>query len=256
MRAAGDDIHGARMRALIVLLWRAGAAHQRSADLDRARPRRASRSDPGPARQGRPPPRGRHGSVGLGPPPPLARVAHAHARRAAAVRDQPTDPWPVLGERRRPRPAPARRRQGRAAAAVRAPPPAAPRPRGRARPRSGAAQRHPAPVGAYQSRRHVAGSGRGAVPALPPVRFPAPPSEPDVHVPAHPALHRTCDGRSRRRVRQRRLPVEWWLDLFRWPPTARGCGGRDSDTGSPKPRRAKRASRPRGRSSDAPNTVA
>jgi hypothetical protein len=39
------------------------------------------------------------------------------------------------------------------------------------------------------------GSGRGAVPALPPVRFLAPPSEPDVRVPAHPALHRACDGR-------------------------------------------------------------
>ena len=40
------------------------------------------------------------------------------------------------------------------------------------------------------------GSGRGAVSALPPVRFLAPPSEPDVRVPAHPALHRACDGRS------------------------------------------------------------
>jgi hypothetical protein len=25
-------------------------------------------------------------------------------------------------------------------------------------------------------------------------------------------------------IRQRRFPVEWWLGLFRWPPTARGCG--------------------------------
>jgi hypothetical protein len=45
-------------------------------------------------------------------------------------------------------------------------------------------------------RAHVAGSGRGAVPALPPVRFPDPPSEPGVRIPTHRALHRTCGGRS------------------------------------------------------------
>jgi integrase len=56
--------------------------------------------------------------------------------------------------------------------------------------------------------------------------------------------------------RQRRFPVEWWLGLFRWPPTARGCGGRDSDIGSPQPRRARRASCLRGWSSGAPSTVA
>jgi hypothetical protein len=44
--------------------------------------------------------------------------------------------------------------------------------------------------------RHPQGSGRGAVSALGPVRFLAPPSEPDVRVPAHPALHGACDGRS------------------------------------------------------------
>ncbi|MGO8964022.1 MAG: reverse transcriptase domain-containing protein [Mycobacterium sp.] len=41
-----------------------------------------------------------------------------------------------------------------------------------------------------------AGSGRGSVPALPPVRFPDPPSEPGVRIPTHRALHRTCGGRS------------------------------------------------------------
>ena len=40
------------------------------------------------------------------------------------------------------------------------------------------------------------GSSRGAVPALPPARFPDPPAEPDVPVPEHPALHRTWGGRS------------------------------------------------------------
>jgi hypothetical protein len=34
------------------------------------------------------------------------------------------------------------------------------------------------------------------VPALPPVRFPDSPAEPDVRVPEHPALRRTCGGRS------------------------------------------------------------
>jgi hypothetical protein len=34
------------------------------------------------------------------------------------------------------------------------------------------------------------------VPALPPVRFPDPPAEPDLPIPEHPALHRTRDGRS------------------------------------------------------------
>ena len=49
------------------------------------------------------------------------------------------------------------------------------------------ARRHP---------RRGVGSSRGAVPALPPVRFPDPPAEPDVPIPEHPALHRTRDGRS------------------------------------------------------------
>lgn len=55
---------------------------------------------------------------------------------------------------------------------------------------------------------------------------------------------------------RRRFPVEWWLGLFRCPPTARGCGARDSDIGSPEPRRARRASCLRGWSSGAPSTVA
>ena len=98
------------------------------------------------------------------------------------------------------------------------------------------------------SRARAVGSSRGAVPALPPVRFPDPPAEPDVPVPEHPALRRTCGGRSWRWFMQRRSPAGWWPGLFRWPPTARGCDGRDSGIGSPAPRRARRASRLRGRS--------
>jgi site-specific DNA recombinase len=109
---------------------------------------------------------------------------------------------------------------------------------------------------ADRPRHQGVGSGRGAVPALPPVRFPGPPAEPDVPVPEHPALHRTCGGRSWSLVRQRRSSAGWWLGLFRGPPTARGCGGRDIGIASLRPRRARRASRPAGRSSCAPSTVA
>jgi hypothetical protein len=37
-------------------------------------------------------------------------------------------------------------------------------------------------------------SARGAVPVFRLVRFPEPPAEPDVHVPAHPALHGHAGG--------------------------------------------------------------
>jgi integrase len=65
MRQAGDRAHGARMRAFIVLLWRAGlrineALTVTEHDLE---PRRFGA---GPPRQGRPPPRGRHGPLGAG----------------------------------------------------------------------------------------------------------------------------------------------------------------------------------------------
>ena len=57
--------------------------------------------------------------------------------------------------------------------------------------------------------------------------------------------------------RQRRSPAGWRPVLCRWsPPTARESGGRDSDIGSPAPRRATRASCLRGWSSCAPSTVA
>ena len=66
MRHAGDSVHGCRLRGLIVVLWRAGlriheALALAQADLD---PR--ARLAAGPPRQGRPPPRGRHGRLGLG----------------------------------------------------------------------------------------------------------------------------------------------------------------------------------------------
>jgi hypothetical protein len=195
MRQTGDGLHGARLRALIVLLWRAGLRINEALTVTEHDLDARLGAILGPPRQGRPAPRGRHGPVGLGSPAPLARAPAGDAGRPAAVRDRRSDPRPALGERRRPRPAAPHRLEGRCAAPLRAAP-AAPRPRRRARPRGCAAQRHPAPVGAYQPRRHVAGSGRGAVPALPPVRLPDPPSEPDVPIPEHPALRRTRGGRS------------------------------------------------------------
>ena len=255
MRQADDDRHGWRLRALIVVLWRAGLRIQEALalaehDLDRRRGSILVRNGKG----------GRRREVGMDewgwdqlrpwltaraalPVGPLFCVIDGPTRgrtwAAAAVRAELRRLAARAGVRRRF--APHQLRHAHAA---------------RARPRGRAAQHHPAPARPHQPRHHIAGSGRGAVPALPPVRFPAPPSEPDVHVPAHPALHRTRDGRSCRRVRQRRFPVEWWLVLFRWPPTARGCGGPDSDIGSPEPRRARRASCLRGWSSGAPSTVA
>jgi len=75
MRSAGDGVHGRRLRGLIVVLWRAGlriceALALTEADLDA---RRGSLL--GAARQGRPPPRGRHGRLGLGTARGLARRA-------------------------------------------------------------------------------------------------------------------------------------------------------------------------------------
>ena len=254
MRHAGDGVHGRRLRGLIVVLWRAGlriceALALAEADLD---PRRGSLL----VRRGK---GGRRREVGMDdwaweqlepwlqarvelPVGPLFCVVTGADARTAVV------------GRRRPRGAAPRRPRGRRAATLRAAP-AAPRARRRDGPRGRAADRHPTPARPHQPRHHLAGSGRGAVPALPPVRFPGPPSEPDMPIPEHPALHRTrCPIVVL--IRQRWFPVGWWPGLFRYPPTARGCCGRDSDIGSLVPRRARRASCLRGWSSGAPSTVA
>jgi integrase len=78
MRAAGGHAHGQRLRALIVILWRAGRRRIQQALARGRRSRSAPRLAPGPARQARTPPRGRHRRVGLRTTPPLAR----HAARA------------------------------------------------------------------------------------------------------------------------------------------------------------------------------
>ena len=98
------------------------------------------------------------------------------------------------------------------------------------------------------------GRRRGAGSALRLMVSSPPPTEPDVPIPEHPALHRTSAGRSLLLVRQRRSPAGWWPGLFRGSPTARGCGGRGS--GSPGPRRASEAVGLRGWSSCVPSTAA
>jgi hypothetical protein len=65
MRRAGDSVHGRRLRGLIVVLAR-GPADLRGARARRGRPGRAPRVAAGAARQGRSPPRGRHGRLGVG----------------------------------------------------------------------------------------------------------------------------------------------------------------------------------------------
>lgn len=66
MSAAGDHAHGRRLRALIVILWRAGLRiHEALAlaegDLD---PRRGASARA--VREGRPASRGRYGQLGVG----------------------------------------------------------------------------------------------------------------------------------------------------------------------------------------------
>src|SRR5437763_3744770 len=101
--------------------------------------------------------------------------------------------------------------------------------------------------------RRTSGSSRGAVSALPPVRFPDPPAEPDMPIPEHPALHRTSAARSLMLVSQRRSPAGWWPALSRGPPTARGAGARES--GPPDPRRPRDACGLQAGASRAPSTA-
>jgi DDE family transposase len=91
--------------------------------------------------------------------------------------------------------------------------------------------------------------------AKPPPAPPAKPATPSVTIRL--TVTSPSDGPQRPYNRHRWAPAGWWPVLFRWPPsTARGSGGRDSDIGSPVPRRATRASCLLGWSSGAPSTVA
>jgi integrase len=154
MRQAGDGAHGARLRALIVLLWRSGlrineALTVTEHDLDARLGAILVRHGKG----------GRRREVGMDPwgwdhlRPWLELRMAMPLGPLLCVIDGPTRgrPWASDAARAQLRRVAARRR---CAATVRAPP-AAPRPRRRARPRRRPAQRHSAAVGAHQPRRHV-----------------------------------------------------------------------------------------------------
>jgi integrase len=98
MRQAGDSVHGARLRALIVLLWRAGVRINEALTVTEhdLEPRAGSVL----VRHGK---GGRRREVGMdrwgwGPPPSLARIPPGDACRPAAVRDRRADPEAPLGE--------------------------------------------------------------------------------------------------------------------------------------------------------------
>jgi hypothetical protein len=71
MRAAGDHADGVRLRAVIVILWRAGPEDRRSARSRRERSRQQPRRNSGPLGEGRQTARGRDGPLGLGTAPAM-----------------------------------------------------------------------------------------------------------------------------------------------------------------------------------------
>jgi len=243
------------------------AAHPRSARARRARARPRARVAAGAQRQGRPAPRDRQGRLGLRRAATAARRPGSAAGRAAfCVIDGPTRgrPWSSANVRAEFRRLAAQARRGRRRSRVAA--------RG-VRRRFAPYQlrlahaielaREGVPLNVIQLQLGHANLGtsrlgRGGARcrryrrSVPPTR---PPNRtcPFLSIrlsTGHAVADRDAD------VMQRRFPAEWWLGLFRRPPTARGCCGRDSDIGSLTPRRAMRASCLHGWSSCAPNTFA
>jgi integrase len=150
MRHAGDRVHGRRLRALIVVLWRAGLRIQEAlalaeADLD---PRRGSLL----VRRGK---GGRRREVGMDDwaweqfTPWLQVRVELPVGPLFCVRQRP-HAWPALVGRRRPHRVAPRRPRGRCATALRAAP-AAPRARRRNGARGRAADRHPTPARTHQT---------------------------------------------------------------------------------------------------------
>jgi integrase/recombinase XerD len=90
MRHAGEDRHGARLRALLAVLWRGGLRVQEALALTERVARRAPRVAARAQRQGWAPPRDRDGRLGLGA---VAALAHVPTRAAD---------WVVVLHHRRP----------------------------------------------------------------------------------------------------------------------------------------------------------
>jgi hypothetical protein len=152
MRHAPDDRHGRRVRAMIVILWRAGLRIQEALalaehDLDYRRGSLLVRNGKG----------GRRREVGMDEwgweqlRPWLNARAELPVGPLFCVIDGPTRgrPWSGAAVRSEFRRLAARAGVRRRAA------PAAPRARARARPRGRRAQHHPAPARPRQSRHHV-----------------------------------------------------------------------------------------------------
>jgi hypothetical protein len=152
MRHASDDCHGWRVRAMIVVLWRAGLRIQEALalwehDLDARRGSVLVRSGKG----------GRRREVGMDEwgweQLPMARSQSSAASRAAVLHHRRPHARTAVVRRSGPPRVPPARRSGRDRAPLCAAP-AAPRACARARPRGRPAQHHPAPTRARQPRHH------------------------------------------------------------------------------------------------------
>jgi len=132
MRHAAHDRHGFRLRAVIVVLWRAGLRVQEALaltehDLDARRGSMLVRHGKGA------PTRGRDGRVGLGTAPAVAQRPRRAPSRAVVLHHRRPDAGAAVVGRCRSQRVPADRCPGRRPAAVRGAPAAA-RARARARP--------------------------------------------------------------------------------------------------------------------------
>ena len=154
MRHTADDRHGRRVRAMIVVLWRAGLRIQEALalaehDLDHRRGSILVRSGKG----------GRRREVGMDEwgweqlRPWLNARAELPVGPLFCIIDGPTRGRPWSGAAVRTRVPPARRQRRRQAPVCAAP--AAPRARARARPRGRAAEHHPAAARPRQPRHNL-----------------------------------------------------------------------------------------------------
>src|SRR5829696_1189830 len=158
MRRASETDHGLRLRALIVVLWRAGlrigeAMALTEPDLDPSRDSILVRQGKGGAA------RGRHGQLGLRSAPAVARAQARDAGRDAVLRDRWPDAWEALDACSCAQPPAPDLNEGGGAAPLRSPP-APPRPRRRDGPRGCLAEGDPTPARPRQPRRDVGLSRR------------------------------------------------------------------------------------------------
>ncbi len=152
MKTAGESPYALRLRALIVILWRAGlriseALALAETDLESARGSLLVRSG-----QGRETSRGRHGRLGMGSACRLARTPSDASGRTAPVRDQRAGGRPAVDAQCCPPEPAASRSPGRRSPQVRAAPATACTRRGDGA-RGRAAERDPAPARPRQPRR-------------------------------------------------------------------------------------------------------